>query len=42
MSDKIILSGHTKLSDLLCEYPWLKETLAGVSNKLKIGIGITL
>ena len=27
MSDKIILSGHTKLSDLLCEYPWLKETL---------------
>ena len=36
MSDKITLNGDTKLSDLLSAYPWLKEALAGVSDKFKL------
>lgn len=36
MSDNIQLNSATKLSELLSAYPWLKEALAGVSDKFKM------
>ena len=42
MRCRMEITKETKLSDLLGEYPWLKEELSKVNDKFKMALLLTL